>query len=183
MANVRSLNKKLLYIRLLRTSSKTVSECCVFVFAETRLNDTLPDRAIQLCLPARQSTLRGEGRLMVGDSVHISYACCRDTAMVCKHCSSLGDLMIIMYRSLYLPREFTAILLYIPHSSTNNRCEALNEIHQRVSEQQTAQPDALLILAGILTMLTQRACFHNSMDISTFPQEVPISWTMFTQHI
>lgn len=62
LANVRSLDNKLDCIRLLRTSSKTVSECCVFVFVETWLNDSVPDRAIQLarltCLLGRQSTRR-----------------------------------------------------------------------------------------------------------------------------
>ncbi len=48
--------------------------------------------------------------------------------------------------------EYTAILLvavYIPPSSNNNnRSEALNYLYQHISEQQTAHPDAFLILAG-----------------------------------
>ncbi|KAL0194797.1 hypothetical protein M9458_008369, partial [Cirrhinus mrigala] len=51
-----------------------------------------------------------------------------------------------------LLREYTAILLcavYIPPSSNgNNRSEALNELYQHISEQQTAHPDAFLIVAG-----------------------------------
>lgn len=35
LPNVCLLDNKLDYIRLLQTSSKTVSECCVFVFVET----------------------------------------------------------------------------------------------------------------------------------------------------
>ncbi len=57
--------------------------------------------------------------------------------------------MIIKCRPFYLPREYTAILLvavYIPPN--NNRSEALNYLYQHISEQQTAHPDAFLILAG-----------------------------------
>ncbi len=60
--------------------------------------------------------------------------------------------MIIKCRPFYLPREYTAILLvavYIPPSSNNiNRSEALHDLYQHISEQQTAHPDAFLILAG-----------------------------------
>ncbi len=59
--------------------------------------------------------------------------------------------LIIKCRPFYLPREYTAILLvavYIPPNSNNNRSEALNYLYQHISEQQTAHPDAFLILAG-----------------------------------
>uniref|UniRef100_A0A8C5DT67 Reverse transcriptase domain-containing protein n=1 Tax=Gouania willdenowi TaxID=441366 RepID=A0A8C5DT67_GOUWI len=59
--------------------------------------------------------------------------------------------MVIKCRPFYLPREFSAILLvaiYIPPGSTNNRSEALNDLHKHISAQQTAHPDAFLILAG-----------------------------------
>ena len=155
LANVRSLDNKLDYIRLLRTSSKTVSECCVFVFVETWLNDSVPDRAIQLarltCYRADRELVEGGKTRGGGLCVYISDAWCRDAAVVCKHCSSLGELLIVKCRPFYLPREYTAVLLaaiYIPPSSTNNRSEALNELHQHISEQQTAHPDAFLILAG-----------------------------------
>ncbi len=38
--------------------------------------------------------------------------------------------------------------LHIPPNSNNNRSEALNYLYQHISEQQTAHPDAFLILAG-----------------------------------
>ncbi|XP_043085178.1 uncharacterized protein LOC122331733 [Puntigrus tetrazona] len=59
--------------------------------------------------------------------------------------------MIMKCPPFYLPREFSAILLvavYIPPGSSNNRSEALNELYQHISEQNTAHPDAFLILAG-----------------------------------
>lgn len=48
LANVRSLDNKLDFIRLLRSTQRTVRDCCVFVFTETWLSDSVPDCAIQL---------------------------------------------------------------------------------------------------------------------------------------
>ena len=63
LANVRSLENKLDYIRLLRSTSRTVSECCVFVFVETWLNNSIPDCAIQL---ARLTCYRADRELVEG---------------------------------------------------------------------------------------------------------------------
>ncbi len=48
LANVRSLDNKLDYIRLLRSTQRTVRDCCVFVFTETWLSNSVPNCAIQL---------------------------------------------------------------------------------------------------------------------------------------
>ncbi len=48
LANVHSLDNKLDYIRLLRSTQRTVRDCYVFVFTETWLNNSVPDCAIQL---------------------------------------------------------------------------------------------------------------------------------------
>ncbi len=48
LAKVRSLDNKLDYIRLLRSTQRTVRDCCAFVFMETWLNNSVPDCAIQL---------------------------------------------------------------------------------------------------------------------------------------
>ncbi len=94
--------------------------------------------------------------------------------MVCKHCSPLVEFMIITCRPFYLPREFTAILLvavYIPPSSNNNnRSEALNDLYQHISEQQTAHPDTFLILAGDFNHADLRSVFpkiHQHIDFPT----------------
>ncbi len=92
----------------------------------------------------------------------------------CKHCSPLVEFMIIKCRPFYLPREYTAILLiavYIPPSSNNNnRSEALNDLYQHTSEQQTAQPDAFLILAGDFNHADLKSVFpkiHQHIDFPT----------------
>ncbi|KAK0155269.1 hypothetical protein N1851_002403 [Merluccius polli] len=168
LANVRSLENKQDYLRLLRTTSRTVSECCVLVFVETWLNDSVPDCAIQLarltCYRADRALVEGGKTRGGGLCVYISDAWCSDAVVVCQHCSSLVECMVIKCRPFYLPREFSAILLvaiYIPPGSNNNRSEALYELHQHISDQQTAHPDAFLILAGD---------FNHANPKSVFPQ-------------
>ncbi len=156
LANVRSLDNKLDYIRLLHSTQRTVRDCCAFVFTETWLNNSVPDCAIQLdqltCYRADRALVQGGKTRGGGLCVYINDAWCRDAVVVCKHCSPLVEFMIIKWRPFYLPGEYTAILLvavYIPPSSNNNnRSEALNDLYQHISEQQTAHPDAFLILAG-----------------------------------
>ncbi len=178
LANVRSLDNKLDYIRLLRSTHRTVRDCCVFVFTETWLNNSVPDCAIQLeqltCYRADRALVEGGKRRGGGLCIYINDAWCRDAVVVCKHCSPLVEFMIIKCRPFYLPREFTAILLvavYIPPSSNNNnRSEALNDLYQHISGQQTAHPDAFLILAGDFNHADLRSVFpkiHQHIDFPT----------------
>ncbi len=66
LANLRSLDNKLDYIRLLRSTQRTVRDCCVFVFTETWLNNSVPDCAIQLeqltCYRADRALVEGGKR-------------------------------------------------------------------------------------------------------------------------
>ena len=49
LANVHSLDYKIDYIRLLRNTQRNVRDCCVFVFPEKWLNDTVPDLFSSRC--------------------------------------------------------------------------------------------------------------------------------------
>ncbi len=156
LANVRSLDNKLDYIRTTSLYSEDCKRLLCFVFTETWLNNSVPDCTIQLeqltCYRADRALVEGGKRRGGGLCVYINNVRCRDAVVVCKHCSPLVEFMIIKCRPFYLPREYTAILLvavYIPPSSYNiNRSEALHDLYQHISEQQTAHPDAFLILAG-----------------------------------
>ncbi|KAK0147812.1 hypothetical protein N1851_012502 [Merluccius polli] len=159
LANVRSLDNKLDELQLLRSSQRTVRECCVFVFTETWLNN-IPDSAIQLdrltCYRADRALINGGKTRGSSVCVYIRDAWCQDAVVVCRHCSPLAEFMIIKCRPFYLPREFSAILLvavYIPPSGNNNdRDKAMSELYSAISDQQTAQPDGLLIVAGNNTL-------------------------------
>ncbi len=63
LANICSLDNKLDYIRLLRSTQRTVRDCCVFMFTETWLNNSVPDCAIQLdqltCYQADRALVEG----------------------------------------------------------------------------------------------------------------------------
>ncbi|KAL0153828.1 hypothetical protein M9458_050858 [Cirrhinus mrigala] len=177
LANVRSLDNKLDYIRLLRSSQRNVEDCCVFVFTETWLSDSVPDRAIQLdqltCYRADRVVVAGGKTRGGGLCVYINDAWCRDAVAVCKYCSPVLEFMVIKCRPFYLPREYTAILLcavYIPPSSNgNNRSEALNELYQHISEQQTAHPDAFLIVAGDFNLADLKSVFPKIQQHIDFP--------------
>ncbi len=152
------------------------------MFTETWLNNSVPDCAIQLdqltCYRADRALVEGGKRRGGGLCVYINDAWCRDAVVVCKHCSPLVEFMIIKCRPFYLPREYTAILLvavYIPPSSNNNnRSEALNDLYQHISEQQTAHPDAFLILAGDFNHADLRSVFPK------IHQHIDCTWTLFT---
>ena len=177
LANVRSLDNKLDYIRLLRSTQRTVRDCCVFVFTETWLSDSVPDCAIQLdqltCYRADRARVAGGKTRGGGLCVYINDAWCRDAVVICKHCSPLVEFMIIKCRPFYLPREYTAILLvsvYIPPNNNNsNRNDALNELYQHISEQQTAHPDAFLIIAGDFNHADLKSVFPKIHQHINFP--------------
>ncbi|KAL0149801.1 hypothetical protein M9458_054849 [Cirrhinus mrigala] len=136
LANVRFLDNKLDYIRLLRSSQRTVRDCCVFVFTETWLCDSILDRAIHLdqltCYRVDRVVVAGAKTRGGGLCIYINDAWCRDAVAVCKYCSPVVEFMVIKCWP----------------SNGNNRSEALNELYQHISEQQTAHPDAFLVLAG-----------------------------------
>uniref|UniRef100_A0A9J7ZV96 Reverse transcriptase domain-containing protein n=1 Tax=Cyprinus carpio carpio TaxID=630221 RepID=A0A9J7ZV96_CYPCA len=177
LANVRSLDNKLDYIRLLRSTQRTVRDCCVFVFTETWLSDSVPDCAIQLdqltCYRADRARVAGGKTRGGGLCVYINDAWCRDAVVICKHCSPLVEFMIIKCRPFYLPREYTAILLvsvYIPpNNNISNRNDALNELHQHISDQQTAHPDAFLIIAGDFNHADLKSVFPKIHQHINFP--------------
>ncbi len=151
------------------------------MFTETWLNNSVPDCAIQLdqltCYRADRALVEGDKIRGGGLCVYIN-AWCRDAVVVCKHCSPLVEFMIIKCRPFYLPREYTAILLiavYISPSSNNNnnnnnnRSEALNDLYQHISEQQTVHPDAFLILAGDFNHADLKSVFPKMHQLIDFP--------------
>ncbi|XP_049331041.1 probable RNA-directed DNA polymerase from transposon BS [Astyanax mexicanus] len=157
LANVCSLDNKLDYIRLQRTTQREVRDCCVLVFVESWLNDNIPDSAIQLAgLTAlradRSAALPGKTR-GGGVCVYINTEWCNNAVTVAKHCSPLVEFLIVKCRPFYLVREFSAVLIaavYIPPSASigANAKEALCELYRTISDLQNKHPDGLFIIAG-----------------------------------
>ncbi|KAM9816502.1 uncharacterized protein ACBT44_010814 isoform 1-T1 [Syngnathus typhle] len=177
LANVRSLDNKMDYIRLLQSTNRTVRDCCVLVFTETWLTVNIPDSAVHLerlaCYRADRAIVRGGKSRGGGICVYIRDERCRDSVVVCKHCSPLAEFVIIKCRPFYLPREFTAILLvavYIPPSNIEgDRIAALSELYQAVSEQQTAHPDGFTIFAGDFNHANLKSVFPRLHQHVNFP--------------
>ncbi len=178
LANVRSLDNKLDYIRLLRSTQMTVRDCCVLCLRKTWLNNSVPDCAIQLeqltCYRADRALVEGGKRRGGGLCVYINNVWCRDAVVVCKHCSPLVEFMIIKCRPFYLPREYTAILLvavYIPPSSNNiNRSEALHDLYQPHQWAADSPPRCFSHLAGDFNHADLKSVFpkiHQHVDFPT----------------
>ena len=53
LANVRSIDSKLDYSRLLLTSRRDMTNCCALIFTDTWLYDSIPDSTIQLARLAK----------------------------------------------------------------------------------------------------------------------------------
>ncbi|XP_049599783.1 uncharacterized protein [Syngnathus scovelli] len=124
---------------------------------------------------ADRAIVRGGKSRGGGICVYIREEWCRDSVVVCKHCSPLVEFVIIKCRPFYLPREFTAILLvavYIPPSNIEgDRIAALGELYQAVSEQQTAHPDSFTIFAGDFNHANLKSVFPRLHQHVPFPTD------------
>ncbi len=159
LLNVCSLENKLDLIQLSRSTQHETRDCCVFVFTETWLNDTIPDSAIQLhglscCRADRDSSLSGK-TLGGGLCVYINKEWCNNAAVLSKHCSSLVEFMDVECRPFYLPREFTAIVIvavYIPRVQMLRtrfvNCTGGVIWRCALSEQKTNDPGGFFIIAS-----------------------------------
>uniref|UniRef100_A0A3P9IJ29 G-protein coupled receptors family 1 profile domain-containing protein n=1 Tax=Oryzias latipes TaxID=8090 RepID=A0A3P9IJ29_ORYLA len=88
--------------------------------------------------------------------------------------SRLVTSIIIVFFVLWIPYHTMNVLSVGATAFHDARLDKLS------SRQHTLMPSSSW--PGTSTMQTPRVCFHNSMDISTSPQEVKTSWTMFTPH-
>ncbi|KAK2882761.1 hypothetical protein Q8A73_021694 [Channa argus] len=175
LSNVCSLDNKLDYIRLQRTTRREFRDCCIFVFTETWLSDRVPEAAIQLdgltvFRADRNAALCGKTR-GGGVCVYINTEWCKNSVLVSRFCSSLVEFVTVRCRPFYLPREFTTVFIvgvYIPPSA--NAKEALCELYGAISDLQNAHPDGLFIIAGDFNHANLRTVLpklHQHVDFAT----------------
>ncbi|KAI4884158.1 hypothetical protein NFI96_005463 [Prochilodus magdalenae] len=152
LANVRSLENKLDELRARITTQREIRDCCALILTETWLSDSTPDSAIQL---QTHSVHRGDRTAASGKNkgggvcVFVNNRWCSDIKTVEKHCSTDLELLMVKCRPFYLPREFSAVFIlavYIPPRA--NSATALGLLHDAISKQETAHPDAVFIVAG-----------------------------------
>uniref|UniRef100_A0A3B1K1K8 Reverse transcriptase domain-containing protein n=1 Tax=Astyanax mexicanus TaxID=7994 RepID=A0A3B1K1K8_ASTMX len=153
LANVRSLENKLDYIRLDIASKREVRDCCAFVFSETWLNTTITDSAISLAglttyRADRSSILSGKSR-GGGLCIYINNRWCTDSKMASSHCTPDIEFLSVKCRPFYLPRELSVIFIiavYIPPDADTN--VALDILCHYISGLQNKHPGGALIVAG-----------------------------------
>ncbi|KAK2912264.1 hypothetical protein Q8A73_006377 [Channa argus] len=175
LSNVCSLDNKLDYIRLQRTTRREFRDCCIFVFTETWLSDRVPEAAIQLdglnvFRADRNAALCGKTR-GGGVCVYINTEWCKNSVLVSRFCSSLVEFVTVRCRPFYLPREFTTVFIvgvYIPPSA--NAKEALCELYGAISDLQNAHPDGMFSIAGDFNHANLRTVLpklHQHVDFAT----------------
>ncbi|KAK2919151.1 hypothetical protein Q8A73_003522 [Channa argus] len=175
LSNVCSLDNKLDYIRLQRTTRREFRDCCIFVFTETWLSDTVPEAAIQLdgltVFHADRNAAPCSKTRGGGVCVYINTEWCKNSVLVSRFCSSLVEFVTVRCRPFYLPREFTTVFIvgvYIPPSA--NAKEALCELYVAISDLQNAHPDGLFIIAGDFNPANLRTVLpklHQHVDFAT----------------
>ncbi|KAK3518561.1 hypothetical protein QTP70_001593 [Hemibagrus guttatus] len=165
LSDVCSLDNKLDYFRLQRTTRSEYRDCCVFVFTETWLSNRVPDAAIQLhgltvFHANRNAALCGKTR-GGGLCVYINTEWCKNSVLVSSYCSSLVEFVTVRCRPFYLPREFTTVFIvgvYIPPST--NAKEALCELYGAISELRNAHSDRLFIIAEDFSHANLKSVLH-----------------------
>lgn len=123
LANIQSLENKLDDLRARIKFQRDIRDCNLLCFTETWLNPAVPDHAIQ---PAeffsvhRMDRTRDSGKSRgggVGLMVNSNWCNSASVVPLTRSCTPNLELLSIMCRPFYLPREFTSVIIsavYIP---------------------------------------------------------------------
>ena len=145
LANVRSIENTLDYLKLDLSTKREIRDCCVLIFTETWLNLSIPDVAISLegltTLRADRSyALTGKSR-GGGVSIYTKNSWCNNVIMIVSHCSTDIEFMIIKGRPFYLPQEFSTLIItavFIPPSA--NTKNTLDLVYTNIKKAFRAAP-------------------------------------------
>ncbi len=120
-------------------------DCCVICLTETWMSAMVPDSAIELTGfsvhrsdRTKELTWKSRGG---GICFYINNTWCdeRNLHSIKSFCSPDLEFYMLLYRSFWLPREFTVIIIitavYIPPQA--NTDQALKELYGNISEQET----------------------------------------------
>uniref|UniRef100_A0A8C9VFB8 Reverse transcriptase domain-containing protein n=1 Tax=Scleropages formosus TaxID=113540 RepID=A0A8C9VFB8_SCLFO len=155
LANVQSLENKLGELGVRISYQRETRDCCVICLTETWLSGEVPNSAIE---PAGFSAHRADRtRELSGKSrgggvcfmVNNSWCDRRNIHLIKSFCSPDLEYLMLLCRPYWLPREFTAVIItavYIPPQADTE--QALKELYGRIGEQETAHPEAAIIVTG-----------------------------------
>ncbi|KAK3506172.1 hypothetical protein QTP70_014844 [Hemibagrus guttatus] len=106
LSNVCSLDNKLDYIQLQRTTQCEYRDCCVFVFTKTWLSNRVPEAAIQLdgltVFPADRNAALCSKTRSGGVCVYINTEWCKNSVLVSSYSSSLVEFVTVRCRPFYV---------------------------------------------------------------------------------
>ncbi len=153
LANVQSLDNKLCELRARIFYQRETRDCCVICLTETWMSAMVPDSAIELTGFLRATFGHSsQGIAEVGAvCFYINNLWCdeRNLHSIKSFCFPDLEFHMLLCRPFWLPREFTAIIItavYIPPQA--NTDQALKELYENISEQETAHPDAAFVVTG-----------------------------------
>ena len=152
LANVRSLANKMDELRLQITTNRTIKDSCILLFTETWLHSSIPNTATELAgrTAYRHDRTKDSGKSRGGGlCVYVNNNWCTNTTTINSHCSPDLELVTVKCRPIYLPREFTVVMVtavYIPPDA--NASLALGHLHSIITSQQNKYPEAVHIVAG-----------------------------------
>ncbi len=116
---------------------------------------------------AAHSAVNPEGGLCV----YINNNWCKNAKSVSRYCSPDIELLTVVCRPFYLPREFTAVSItavYVPPSA--NTKEAMSVLYRTISELQSIQTEGFFIVAGDFNQANMKSVlphFHQHVDCAT----------------
>ena len=155
LANVQSLENKLCELHARVALQREIRDCSVICLTETWLSDEVPDNAIEpagFSLHRADRTKQLSGKSKGGGVCFlINNAWCdrRNVHFIESFCSPDLEYLIVFCRPAWLPREVMGLCLaavYIPPQADSDL--ALGKLHEAISKQMTARPEAALIVAG-----------------------------------
>lgn len=175
LANVRSLENKVDYLKLDLTTNHEVRDCCVIILTETWLNSSISDEAVSMegfttFRSDRSCVLSGKTR-GGGVCIYNNNRWCNNAKVISSHCSPDIEFLTIKCRPFYMPREFTTVIItavYIPPNA--NTKGALSVLYRFISDLQTTHPDGVFIVAGDFNQANMKTVlphFHQYVNFAT----------------
>lgn len=139
-------------LKLQASTNSAVNDSCILLFTETWLHSSIPDAAIELAgyTMYRHDRTRDSGKSRGGGlCVYVNNKWCTNTKTVNSHCSPDLELMTVKCRPIYLPREFTVVLITAVYISPDaNATTSLGHLHDIISSQQSKYAEAAHIIGG-----------------------------------
>ncbi len=168
LTNVQTLENKMDDLRARISFQGDIRDCNILCLTETWLTPTVPDTAVmpsdnfsvlRMDRTAKSSKTKGGG---VCYMINKKWCDPRNISILSCSCSSHLEHLSIIYRTFYLPLEFSLIIstaVYIPPQADIGL--ALSKLHDVLSGYINKHPDAAFIIAGDFNKANLRQVMPN----------------------